>query len=62
MLVLTRRAGEAIRIGEDVVVYVTGINDSQVKVAIEAPEKVRILREELLKFPARDRSGRVGLR
>jgi carbon storage regulator len=62
MLVLTRRAGEAIRIGEDVVVYVTGINESQVKVAIEAPEKVRILREELLKLPARDRSGRVGLR
>jgi carbon storage regulator len=62
MLVLTRRAGEAIRIGEDVVVYVTGINDSQVKVAIEAPDDVRILREELLKYPARERSARSDAR
>ncbi|OOG23482.1 hypothetical protein B1C78_11145 [Thioalkalivibrio denitrificans] len=62
MLVLTRRAGEAVRIGEDVVIYVTGVNGSQVKVAIEAPDEVRILREELLAHPPRIRTRDAAVR
>ncbi len=47
MLVLTRKQGEKIRIGNDIVITVVGINDNQVKIGIEAPSDVKILREEI---------------
>lgn len=47
-LVLTRRIGEALMIGEDIVVRITGVNGTQVRIAIDAPPNVKILREELL--------------
>lgn len=47
MLVLTRKNEEAIRIGNDIVVKVVAIDKNSVRIGIEAPQDVSILREEL---------------
>jgi carbon storage regulator len=47
LLSLARRVGQKIRIGEDIVVVVREIRGRQVKLGIEAPEHVRVLREEI---------------
>ncbi len=47
MLSLARRPGQKIRIGEDIVLVVREIRGRQVKVGIEAPPHVRVLREEI---------------
>lgn len=50
MLVLTRKAGEEIQIGQDVKVVVRRISGNRVILAIDAPQGVRILRGELVPF------------
>lgn len=47
MLSLARRPGQKIRIGEDIVVVVREVRGRQVKLGIEAPSDVRVLREEI---------------
>lgn len=47
MLVLTRKLGEKIRIGSDIVLHVVAISETQVKIGIDAPSSVKILRDEL---------------
>ncbi len=47
MLTLTRRSGERIRIGQDIVVVVKEIHGNQVKLGIEAPRSLPVYREEL---------------
>lgn len=47
MLVLTRRVGEKIRIGDDVVITLLGVRGNQYKVGIEAPKTVSVHREEI---------------
>ena len=47
-LVLGRREGESIQIGDDIVITISKINDRQVSVAIDAPLEVSIVRSELL--------------
>ena len=47
MLVLTRRVGEKIRIGDDVVITLLGVRGNQYKVGIEAPKHVAVHREEI---------------
>jgi carbon storage regulator len=47
MLVLTRKAGEKIRIGKDITISIVSISDNNVKIGIEAPNDVKILREEV---------------
>ena len=49
MLVLTRRLGEAITIGDNVKLIVVEIDGNQVKLGIEAPREIEIYREELFK-------------
>lgn len=49
MLVLTRRPGESVTIGEDIVVTVLSVNGSQVRVGIAAPRSMQVLREEIYK-------------
>lgn len=46
MLVLTRRSGESIAIGDDIRIRVLRTNGSRVRIGIEAPADVRILREQ----------------
>ena len=47
MLVLTRKPGQSVYIGENVKVTVHGIRGNQVRMGIEAPNNVRIYREEI---------------
>jgi carbon storage regulator len=47
LLSLARRPGQKIRIGEDIILVVREIRGRQVKIGIEAPAHVRVLREEI---------------
>ena len=47
MLVLTRKPGEKVFIGDDIVVAVVEVTGNRVRIGIDAPDHVRILREEL---------------
>lgn len=47
MLVLTRRPGQSVYIGDDVKITLVEIKGSQVRIGIEAPDSVRIFREEI---------------
>jgi carbon storage regulator len=47
MLILTRRIGEIVRIGDDVSVAVLGIKGNQVRLGIEAPKDIPVHREEI---------------
>ncbi len=47
MLVLTRRLGEAITIGDNIRIVIVDISGHQVKLGIDAPKDVEIYREEL---------------
>lgn len=49
MLVVTRKPGEGIKIGDDVEITIIKIDDNSVKVSINAPREVKILRSELYK-------------
>lgn len=49
MLVVTRKPGEGIKIGDDVEITIVKIDDNSVKVSINAPKEVKILRTELYK-------------
>ena len=48
MLILTRRVGETINIGNDIKITVTAISGSQVRIGIDAPKEVKVLRQELV--------------
>ena len=47
MLVLTRKPGESIRIGEDISIRVIGVQRRQVRFAIDAPREIPVHREEV---------------
>ncbi len=47
MLVLTRRLGESINIGDNIKITVVDIDGKQVKIGIEAPRDITIFREEV---------------
>jgi carbon storage regulator len=47
MLVLTRKLGEVIRVGDTVTVRVLEVKGNQVRLGVEAPAEVRIYREEV---------------
>ncbi|MFA5628337.1 MAG: carbon storage regulator CsrA [Thiohalomonadaceae bacterium] len=47
MLILTRRVGETLMIGEDVSVTVLGIKGNQVRIGVNAPKEVSVHREEI---------------
>lgn len=47
MLVLSRKAGESIRIGDDVVVTVLEVKGDQIRLGIEAPKQVKVHRQEV---------------
>ena len=47
MLILTRRIGEKVHIGDDVEVTILGVNRTQVRVGISAPRSVPVHRQEV---------------
>ena len=48
MLILSRRVGESVTIGNDIVIKVVSLSGSQIRLGITAPREVRVLREEIL--------------
>jgi carbon storage regulator len=47
MLILSRRPGESLTIGDNIVVTVVSINGNQIRLGIDAPRDVRVLRDEI---------------
>ncbi len=47
MLILTRRVGESLIIGDDVVVNILGVKGNQVRIGVDAPKEVSVHREEI---------------
>ena len=47
MLILTRRVGETLTIGDDVTVTILGVKGNQVRVGVNAPKHVEVHREEI---------------
>ncbi len=47
MLILTRRVGETLMIGDDVTITVLGVKGNQVRIGINAPKDVPVHREEI---------------
>ncbi|MDB4299608.1 carbon storage regulator CsrA [bacterium] len=48
MLILTRRVGESLMIGDDVTLTVLGVKGNQVRIGVDAPRDVAVHREEIL--------------
>lgn len=58
MLVLSRKESERIKLGDDIVITVVGISGDKVKLGIQAPSSVLVLREELKPFSKGDKRSR----
>ena len=56
MLILTRRSGETLMIGDEVTVTVLGVKGNQVRVGINAPKSVAVHREEIYQRIKREQS------
>ncbi len=58
MLILTRRVGETLMIGDSVTVTVLGVKGNQVRIGINAPKDVAVHREEIYERIHKDDDGR----
>ena len=57
MLILTRRNGEVLKIGDDIDVTVLGVTGNQVRIGISAPRDVAVHREEIYQKIKQEQTG-----
>lgn len=55
MLILTRRVGEVLKVGDEVTVTVLGVKGNQVRIGVDAPSDVSVHREEIYQRILRER-------
>ncbi len=60
MLILTRRVGETVVIGNDVDVTVLGVKGNQVRIGVKAPKEIAVHREEIYQRICRESEQRAG--
>ncbi|MCG8028307.1 MAG: carbon storage regulator CsrA [Candidatus Thiodiazotropha taylori] len=56
MLILTRRVGETLMIGDEVTITVLGVKGNQVRIGVNAPRDVTVHREEIYERIKREQS------
>jgi carbon storage regulator len=60
LLILTRRIGEKIIIGDDVIISIVGLKGSQIRIGTEAPPEVPVYREEIYLKILKERADGTG--